>query len=64
MLIVITALVWGLGIAGAPTDRTRWTGFFISSAIASGAWAVAASYRGAPWLGVGKSARAVPDAVG
>jgi uncharacterized membrane protein len=59
MLIVITVLVWGAGVVAAPTDRTQWTGFFISSAIASGAWAVAASYRGTPWLGIGKAARAV-----
>ena len=61
MLVVITVLVWGLGVVAAPTDRVQWTGFFISSAIASGAWAVAVSYRGTPWLGMGKAARAVPS---
>lgn len=60
MLIVITLLVWGFGIAGKPTDRVQWTGFFISFAIASGAWAVAASYHGAPWLAVGKASQSAP----
>lgn len=58
-LIVITVLVWGLGVVAAPTIRVQWTGFFISAAIASGAWAVAVSYRGTPWLAVGKAARSV-----
>jgi uncharacterized membrane protein len=58
MLIVITLLVWGIGITGKPTDRVQWTGFFISFAIASGAWVVAASYHRAPWLAAGKASSA------
>jgi uncharacterized membrane protein len=51
MLGVITLLVWGPGLL-APFDRTRWTGFVISAAIACGAWIVADSYRGLRWLAV------------
>jgi uncharacterized membrane protein len=60
MLGVITLLVWGLGIVVAPGDRVQWTGFFISSAITSGAWAVATSFRDAPWRGIGWSAQRPP----
>jgi len=52
MLGVITLLVWGPGLL-SPFDRTRWTGFFISAAIACGAWIVADSYRGLRWFAVG-----------
>jgi uncharacterized membrane protein len=61
MLTVITLLVWGLGVVGKPTDRVQWTGFFISFAIASGAWAVAASYHDTPWLAVGQGVSPAPE---
>jgi uncharacterized membrane protein len=56
MLGVITLLVWGPGLL-APFDRTRWTGFVISAAIACGAWIVADSYRGLRWLATGSYRR-------
>ncbi len=62
MMGVITLLVWGRGVAAAPTDRVQWTGFCISSAFAIGCWVVAASYGCAPWLAVGKAANAAPNA--
>jgi len=55
MLGIITLLVWGPGLATMPPDRTQWTAFTISAAIACGAWVVAASYRGTPWLALGRS---------
>lgn len=57
MLGVITLLVWGPGLFLLPPDRTRWTGFMISSAIACGAWIVADTYRGIDWLAAGRNAR-------
>ena len=60
MMGVITLLVWGGKVLTAPTERVPWTGFCISSAFAIGCWVVAGSYRGAPWLAVGKAAKAAP----
>lgn len=58
MLVIITVLVWFPGIAPAPMTIFQWTGFLISSAIACGAWVVADSYRGTPWLTVGRKSSA------
>jgi uncharacterized membrane protein len=41
MLSLFTLLVWGPAILAAPTTRLPWTAFFISWAIAAGAWVVA-----------------------
>ncbi|WP_267226032.1 hypothetical protein [Dyella silvae] len=51
MLWIITSLVWVPAIVATPTDRTTWTAFVISAAIACGAWVVADSYRTAPYAG-------------
>lgn len=59
MLWIITLLVWVPRVASSPTDQGNWTEFFISSAIAAGAWLVADTYRSVPWLARGKAARAV-----
>jgi len=59
MLWIITLLVWVPRVASAPNDQEAWTEFFISCAIAGGAWLVAKTYRSVPWLASGKSARAV-----
>ena len=48
MLTIITLLVWAPKLF-APYDRTSFTGFAISLAIAAGAWIVAETYRGG-WL--------------
>lgn len=53
MLGIITLLVWGPGLFTKPTDRLQLTAFLISSVITCGAWIVADSYRGTPWLAVG-----------
>lgn len=60
MLWLITLLVWAPAIVAAPMDRTPWTAFIISAAIACGAWLVADSYRGVAWLAVGARARRLP----
>lgn len=49
MLTIITLLVWGPKLFIAPPDRTSWTGFTISLAIAAGAWVIADSYRAIGW---------------
>jgi uncharacterized membrane protein len=59
MLWIITLLVWVPRVASSPTDQGNWTEFFISGGIAAGAWLVADTYRGVPWLASGKTARAV-----
>jgi uncharacterized membrane protein len=41
MLSLFTLLVWGPAILAAPRTRLPWTAFFISWAIAAGAWVVA-----------------------
>ena len=41
MLSLFTLLVWGPAILAAPKMRLPWTAFFISWAIAAGAWVVA-----------------------
>ena len=43
MIGVFTILVWAPRVAAEPKARLPWTAFFISWAIASGAWAVAQS---------------------
>ena len=59
MLWIITLLVWVQRVASMPTDQANWTEFFISSAIATGAWLVAETYRGVPWRASGNAGRAV-----
>src|SRR5438874_2517259 len=62
MLWIITLLVWVPRVASMPRDQGDWTEFFISSAIATGTWVVADTYRSVPWLASGKGAHAVsPD---
>lgn len=60
MLWLITVLVWAPAIVATPTDRTPWTAFIISAAIACGAGLVADSYRGVAWLAMGARARRLP----
>ena len=62
MLWIITLLVWGPKLFALPVDRTALTAFAISAAIACGAWLVAESYRGQPWLATGSAAWKTPPA--
>lgn len=50
MLAMFTLFVWAPGIVAVPTDRLHWTAFTVSLLISSGAWVVADSYRGTPWV--------------
>lgn len=59
MLWIFTALVWVPRVAATPHDQGDWSEILISAAIASGAWLVADTYRGVPWLACGRAARAV-----
>ena len=61
MLGVITLLVWGPKLFAMPVDRLALTAFVISAAIAGGAWLVAESYRGLPWLATGLPAWKTPS---
>jgi uncharacterized membrane protein YphA (DoxX/SURF4 family) len=49
MLVVITVFVWTPWLTPAPVNVGQFTAFFISSAIACGAWVVADSYRDSRW---------------
>ena len=49
-----TLLVWVPIVAAGTKDAFQWSETFISFALTASAWVVADSYRGMPWLDVGK----------
>lgn len=57
MLWIFTLLVWVPRVASGPHDQGNWSELLISAAIAGGAWLVAETYRGVPWLASGRAAR-------
>lgn len=59
MLWIFTLLVWVPRVASGPHDQGNWSELLISAAIAGGAWLVAETYRGVPWLASGTAARAI-----
>lgn len=59
MLWIFTVLVWVPRVAARPGEQGNWSEFLLSAAIAAGAWLVAETYRGVPWLASGAAARRI-----